>query len=216
MKLWVHSLYILIIGFLVAVIVTRPPEIKFSRGSGHESDASIIVENVNTNEYVLNQEKLSPDSELSINRPGGKYFFDDIEEQQSLKEDVENSGPVINELIDEIMVHQQEAKIHERIDQLESKFEREPTDQDWAMAQEQNLSDLFILNEELRDVTVASVECRESLCRVRLDSGDADSLTTMMKIQRSINQQDWQMEDAKTYLRNSDASGYNFTLYTER
>lgn len=218
MKLWIHSLYILVIGFLVAFIITRPPEAKLIQGGEHERVARALVEN--DIESAANQGSLNSDSDSSPARTKKEYSFEAVDEAAedpySSKENIDSKDRAADELIDEVIHQRQEEEIHAKIDQLDSQFEREPIDQSWALEQEQNINDLFVINEELRDLEVDSVQCRQSLCRVRLDSGDADSLSTMMKIQKSITQEDWYVEDSKTYLRNSDANGYNFTLYTER
>jgi hypothetical protein len=78
-----------------------------------------------------------------------------------------------------VAVHKVENGVYERATQM---FEREPVDVAWAGAHEQALRDMFSQHQGLQRVSVNSISCHTSMCRIEVFTSrdaDADFFTAM-------------------------------------
>lgn len=76
-------------------------------------------------------------------------------------------------------VQQVENSVYERAIAI---FEREPVDIAWASTYEQSLRDMFALHQGLQRVSINSISCHTSMCRVEVFTprdADADFFTAM-------------------------------------
>lgn len=65
-------------------------------------------------------------------------------------------------------------------------FDNESVDQQWAQQQETALTDIFYVEETLRDIQFNDIECRETLCQIQIDNDTDDMFRRLMDIQRVI------------------------------
>ena len=76
-------------------------------------------------------------------------------------------------------VHKVENGVYERATAM---FEREPVDVDWAGSYEQALRDMFAQHQGLQRVSINSISCHTSMCRIEVFTprdADADFFTAM-------------------------------------
>lgn len=78
------------------------------------------------------------------------------------------------------------AAINNHTEQINRRFNNESIDQQWAYQRQTELEDIFYVEETLRDLDVDSVECRETLCQIRLNENTNDMFRRLMDIQRVI------------------------------
>ncbi|MCH8493103.1 MAG: hypothetical protein LAT53_07720 [Idiomarina sp.] len=76
-------------------------------------------------------------------------------------------------------------------DEMNVRREEEPVDPDWAYPVEQGLQDFFISQEEFRDFTLASVECRTSYCELKVTSDQAGKRFDSSALHRYMREQEW-------------------------
>lgn len=81
-------------------------------------------------------------------------------------------------------------------DDFALRAEHEPVDPDWAYPLEQNIQDLFITDESLRDFNIDSLKCYTSFCELKVSSL-SDARFDSTALHRSMREQDW----TPTYLR---------------
>lgn len=75
-------------------------------------------------------------------------------------------------------------------DDFALRAEHEPVDPDWAYPLEQNLQDLFITDESLRDFNIDELKCYTSFCELKVSSlGDVRFDSSALH--RSLREQDW-------------------------
>lgn len=76
-------------------------------------------------------------------------------------------------------VHKVENGVYERATEM---FEQEPIDVDWAAGYEQSLRDMFAQHQGLQLVSINSISCHTSMCRIEVFTprdADADFFTAM-------------------------------------
>ncbi len=76
-------------------------------------------------------------------------------------------------------VQQVENSVYQRATAI---FEREPVDVEWASAYEQSLRDMFARHQGLQRVSINSISCHASMCRIEVFTprdADADFFTAM-------------------------------------
>lgn len=96
-------------------------------------------------------------------------------------------------------------------DDFALRAEHEPVDPNWAYPLEQNLQDLFITDESLRDFNIDELKCYTSFCELKVSSlGDARFDSSALH--RSMRDQEW----APTNIRMmslTTSEGRNATVY---
>ena len=80
---------------------------------------------------------------------------------------------------------------HLSSDQMNVRRAEEPVDPDWAYPAEQGLQDFFISQEEFRDFTLASVECRTSYCELKVTSDQPGKSFDSSALHRYMREQEW-------------------------
>lgn len=80
---------------------------------------------------------------------------------------------------------------HLSSDQMNVRRAEEPVDPDWAYPVEQGLQDFFIAQEEFRDFTLESVECRTSYCELKVTSQQPGKRFDASTLHRYMREQDW-------------------------
>ena len=106
----------------------------------------------------------------------------------------------------QIMQHQEpilttSQKVAQEIQQKAGRFEAESTDQSWSYAAEQNITDLFMNEEALRDFSVDDVECRNETCALTINNMGNEPFLAFMMIQRAVSTQSWYPESGTTTLQ---------------
>lgn len=76
-------------------------------------------------------------------------------------------------------------------DEMNVRRAEEPVDPDWAYPVEQGLQDFFISQEEFRDFTLASVECRTSYCELKVTSDQPGKSFDSSALHRYMREQEW-------------------------
>lgn len=70
------------------------------------------------------------------------------------------------------------------------------------------LNDIFYTEENLRDIKVEHIECRETLCQINIDPATDDMFRRMMEIQTIIRQQDLSSQATSTMIRDEITQHY--------
>lgn len=95
-----------------------------------------------------------------------------------------------------------EAKPGEVLDNIQSKFDAEEIDANWAHTFEENIYSTIIEQGDA-DVSISRVECKTSLCKVELDALAQDKTLLGMKFTKMLSEQSW-----------SQGSGYYFNYHS--
>lgn len=95
-------------------------------------------------------------------------------------------------------------EIAQQIRQQAGRFETESTDQSWSYIAEQNITDLFMNEEALRDFSIDDVECRNETCALTISNLSNEPFLAFMMIQRAAVAQAWYPEGGTTTLQLSE------------
>ncbi|TMP82254.1 hypothetical protein CWB73_05020 [Pseudoalteromonas phenolica] len=99
------------------------------------------------------------------------------------------------------------------LNNIQSKFDAEEIDADWAYTFEENIYSA-VKQQENTDVTISQVECKTSLCKVQVDAITQDKTLLGMKFTKIMSEQSWSQESG--YYFNYLSSGKNLEVIITR
>lgn len=90
-------------------------------------------------------------------------------------------------------IESNEVKSDKILNNIQSKFDAEEIDADWAYTFKENIY-TALMQQENTEVTISQVECKTSLCKVQIDAITQDKTLLGMKSTKIMSEQSWSQE----------------------
>lgn len=213
MKSWIHVIYLAIIVALASSIWLQPkPQLVVASDPESSSGTeTVVAENIprEVAAYIADLENQISDLRQALQT--------EIAARQELADADSDAGANQTTSSTATAATGEQSRGRPAIDarNVDTQFAEEEIDPEWSVVHEQRLTDLMITDENLRQFSVADVECRSDTCQLTFYEDMDDPSTFTRELSRAVFQAGWDDQRFVTIMEQTDRSE-ELTIYLKR